>query len=72
MKSMPYVWRDNSSVAVYSPLPIIKRPRWRASIPPRQIHHARVGGRLFPLSIYGEGVADRPGVRSHGLGKMSK
>ena len=25
---------------------------------------ARLGGHLFPLAIYGEGVADRPGVRS--------
>ena len=27
-----------------------------------------VGRCLFPLAIYGEGVADRPGKRSHGLG----
>ena len=27
-----------------------------------------VGRCPFPLAIYGEGVADRPGVRSHGLG----
>ena len=26
---------------------------------------ARLGGHLFPLAIYGEGVADRPGVRSN-------
>ena len=31
---------------------------------PRQIHYARNAG-VFPLAIYGEGVADRPGVRSH-------
>ena len=30
--------------------------------PPRQIHYARNAG-VFPLAIYGEGVADRPGVR---------
>ena len=35
------------------------------SIPPRKINDARLGGRLYPLAIYGEGVADRPGVRSH-------
>ena len=49
------------------------------SIPPRQISHicrrqmsipltkfltSAVGRCLFPLAIYGEGVADRPGVRS--------
>ena len=48
-----------------------------------QINHARNRGRLFPhakiitsavgrspfpLAIYGEGVADRPGERSHGPG----
>ena len=52
--------------------------RWQMSIPlaksinarnagvflPRQIHYARNAG-VFPLAIYGEGVADRPGVRSH-------
>jgi len=27
-----------------------------------------VGRCPFPLAIYGEGVDDRPGVRSHGLG----
>ena len=32
--------------------------------PPRQIHYARNAG-VFPLAIYGEGVADKPGVRSH-------
>ena len=48
------------------------------SLPPRQINNARTAGvhspsqnqqrqhreRPFPLAIYGEGVADRPGVRS--------
>ena len=38
-------------------------PALRA-FPPRKIYHARRGGRLFPIAIYGEGVADRPGVRS--------
>ena len=33
--------------------------------PPRKINYARRGGRLYPLAIYGEGVAYRPGVRSN-------
>ena len=31
---------------------------------PSHVLNARNGGRPFPLSIYGEGVTDRPGVRS--------
>ena len=43
----------------------------RASSPPRQIHNARNAGVYHPLSIHGEGVADRPGVRSGGWGVRS-
>ena len=61
----------------HSPSPHIRPPR-RASIPPHHTY-ARRGGRPFPISksitsatgrcpfpisIHGEGVADRPGVRS--------
>ena len=62
------------------PFPLAKSttPAPRASIPPRKINNARAAGvhspsqnqqhphrgRPFPLAIYGEGVADRPGVRS--------
>ena len=54
----------------------VKRPPRRASIPPRHTYARNAGvhspsphirpqrGRPFPLSIYGEGVADRPGERS--------
>ena len=31
---------------------------------PSHVLNARNGGRPFPLTIYGEGVTDRPGVRS--------
>ena len=56
------------------------------SIPPRHISHicrrqmsiplatfltSAVGRCLFPLAIYGEGVADRPGVRSNTQGIRS-
>ena len=34
------------------------------SIPHRKNNHARTAGVISPLAIYGEGVADRPGVRS--------
>ena len=43
----------------------------RASSHPRQIHNARDAGVYHPLSIHGEGVADRPGVRSGGWGVRS-
>ena len=46
---------------VHPPRQIHKRPQ-RGRLPPRQIHYARNAG-VFPLAIYGEGVADRPGVR---------
>ena len=62
------------------PFPLAKSttPAPRASIPPRRINNTRAAGvhspspnqqhphrrRPFPLAIYGEGVADRPGVRS--------
>ena len=60
------------------PLAESTTPAPRASIPPRQINNTRAAGvhspspnqqhprrgRPFPLAIYGEGVADRPGVRS--------
>ena len=49
---------------VYSPHHINNARR--ASSPPRQIHNARNAGVYHPLSIHGEGVADRPGVRSGG------
>ena len=52
---------------VYSPLHVINA-RFAGVISPSHVINARVCGRLFPLAIYGEGVADRPGVRSHGLG----
>ena len=42
----------------------------RASSHPRQIHNARNAGVYHPLSIHGEGVADRPGVRSGGWGEV--
>ena len=40
----------------------------RASSHPRQIHNARDAGVYHPLSIHGEGVADRPGGEVRGLG----
>ena len=49
----------------------VKRPPQRASIPPSPFMERGAGGvrsnarnaGVFPLAIYGEGVADRPGVR---------
>ena len=54
---------------VYSPHHINNARR--ASSPPRQIHNARNAGVYQPLSIHGEGVADRPGGRSGGWGVTS-
>ena len=66
-----------AAAGVHSPSPHIRPPR-RASIPPHHTY-ARRGGRPFPISksitsatgrcpfpisIHGEGVADRPGVKS--------
>ena len=50
--------------ALISPRPTCHICRRQMSIPPRQINNARSRGRQFPLAIYGEGVADRPGARS--------
>ena len=66
-----------AAAGVNSPSPHIRPPR-RASIPPHHTYTRRGGrpfpiskfitsavGRCpFPISIHGEGVADRPGVRS--------
>ena len=68
-----------ATAGVYSPIACHQRPPPRASIPPLHAINARHRGRLFPLAksitsavgrclfplaIYGEGGADRPGVRS--------
>ena len=42
------------------------------SIPPRKLITSAAGRCLSPLAIYGEGVADRPGVRSIGLQREVK
>ena len=42
----------------------VKRTPKRASIPLAIFLTSAVGRCLFPISIYGERVADRPGVRS--------
>ena len=42
----------------------IQTPATRASTPPRQICHICRRQMSLPISIYGEGVAERPGVRS--------
>ena len=52
---------DPTQPSQMSPSPNTLRPQ-RGRLPPRQIHYARNAG-VFPLAIYGEGVADRPGVR---------
>ena len=54
---------------VISPSHVINA-RFAGVISSSHVINARAGGRHFPLAIYGEGVADRPGERSLGLGKM--
>ena len=51
------------------PSPIYHICRRQMSIPPRQFITSAAGRCLFPLAIYGEGVADRPGVRSRATPK---
>ena len=51
------------------PSPIYHICRRQMSIPPRQFITSAAGRCLFPLAIYGEGVADRPGVRSRATTK---
>ena len=64
MKSMFCVWRDNSSEVVHERT----RPLCGRQFPLAKIITSTVGRSPFPLAIYGEGVADRPGERSHGPG----
>ena len=60
----PGVRSNARNAGVFSPRQI-HYTRNAGVFPPRQIHYTRNAG-VFPLSIYGEGVADRPGVRSGG------
>ena len=52
------------NAGVFPPCQISHICRWQMSIPLAKSINARNAG-VFPRAIYGEGVADRPGVRSH-------
>ena len=54
---------------VYSPRQFYHICRRQMSIPPRQLITSAAGRCLFPLAINGEGVDDRPGVRSRATTK---
>ena len=56
-------------VALRLPRAVFWRP-FRALIPITKFLTSAVGRCLHPIAIYGEGVADRPGLRSHSHRKI--
>ena len=60
------------SADVYSSSPLSHISHRQMSIPPRRFLTSAIGRCLFPLAIYGEGVADRPGGRSGVIGRGYK
>ena len=56
-------------VALRLPQAVFWRP-FRALIPITKFLTSAVGRCLHPIAIYGEGVADRPGLRSHSHRKI--